>query len=328
MAAPKFEDAKALFDQGQFVESLEVLKALDKAHPNNEALLNAQFQCLLRLDKEYELYEVVYNIEKMFGKPAAKKLWDQLNEKRAAKTEASVNAANQPGPDAVEIHLANGEAYHVDYLKHEVKDASRAAKTFAKEARQRGDANMLGAFGAYLSGKKKPNRTTPEATVQGFFAALKNLSWRLAYNSLTDTAMELARRDFSDDNYLAKAMPNIEFHSLPSFETFWTAVPFEVAVPGAKALQVAYLDPVTARIRAELKLTWEITSNNGSGAPANRSEKVPWTFILIKRDGYWFMTDGYIWPIGNLFKDNKDAHPQKVAKAAQQTTKEPLEHLR
>ena len=70
-----------------------------------------------------------------------------------------------------------------------------------------------------------PKRETPEDTVQTYFHAIANSLYSRAYNCLTDSGQTASFSGPRLDS-LQRLMPDVDFNSLPSFQTYSRKVSF------------------------------------------------------------------------------------------------------
>ena len=148
------------------------------------------------------------------------------------------------------------------------------------------------------------NRSTAQGTVEGFFKALGVGAWANAYNHLTDTAQGEGPVDLPLDTYLQKAMPTPPFGSLDAFKEFWrrvlTGTQDVVWKPDLSSLQDRTVDPQTTMV----EVTFEAVPTSQDGAFASQlraaglqSQFFFWRFAIIERGGFWFLCNGFFWPI-------------------------------
>jgi hypothetical protein len=158
---------------------------------------------------------------------------------------------------------------------------------------------------ALLAGMAKPNLKVPEHTVEVFLTALRHRLYNRAYNCLTDTAQRGTYIEVKAENYLQpEDVETIEISSQGDFaqlmEQMCTAISGYQIVPKSSR----FLGNDAAVVAVMLDLTWRIGGDNMCV-----SESVPWEFALVKRGGYWLITNGFYWPVGRKYQRNGAWHP-------------------
>jgi len=152
--------------------------------------------------------------------------------------------------------------------------------------------NAIMAFGIAQS---VPDIKTAEGTLKTFFSAIKLSLWSRAYNCLTDTAQNTTTAKFPRKGYLQQKMTAvIKIDSLDSFKIFWSKLPFSFQ-PLWDSVQSDPIDEQTTKVHLRLRATWSIPKGDGQ---EQRSEDYDFPFLLVKRNGYWFLCNGFIWSLG------------------------------
>ena len=83
-AQQKFQRADALYKDQRFEESLAILDALDKKHPNNRHILFPKARCLAELQRDPEALELTQQIIERFDYTPAKELQTYLQQRQPA----------------------------------------------------------------------------------------------------------------------------------------------------------------------------------------------------------------------------------------------------
>ncbi len=140
-------------------------------------------------------------------------------------------------------------------------------------------------FQAVLASLFKPNLKTPEKAVKTYFSSVKKDLYERAYNLLSDNAQELEMIKFPVETEMQKNMPDVYFHNLESFENFWSKIKF--------SWDLSYIQPKCKKKDERSAIVEvEITpTNNDTNLYGFKAE-----FALIKKDDYWFLCNGFIWP--------------------------------
>lgn len=139
-------------------------------------------------------------------------------------------------------------------------------------------------FMAVLASLFKPNLKTPEKAVRSFFSSIKKGLHERAYNLLTDNARKLELIEFPVETEMQKEMPDLYFHNFETFENFWSKLGFSWDLDMIRP-ECKKKDDSLAIVEVEV-----FPNNISAGKHYFIAE-----FVLIKKDGYWFLCNGFLW---------------------------------
>ena len=140
-------------------------------------------------------------------------------------------------------------------------------------------------FMAVLASLFKPNLKTPEKAVKSFFSSIKKGLYERAYNLLTDNARKLELIEFPVETEMQKEMPDVYFHNFETFENFWSKLEF--------SWDLDFIQPKCKENDDSLAIVEvEVSPNNLLAGKHNFKAE----FVLIKKDEYWFLCNGFLWP--------------------------------
>jgi len=142
---------------------------------------------------------------------------------------------------------------------------------------------------SFLVSFLKPNLSSPESSLKCFLNSIKSDLYERAYNLLTDGAQKAGRIELPRKGVLSEKMPEIVIEDLSSFERYWkNMAAFSWKAKTRKICEKA-LDQNTTLLKIPL-----IVDN-----PSKRYNKLSFEaeFLLIKRQGLWFLANGFWWPL-------------------------------
>jgi hypothetical protein len=150
------------------------------------------------------------------------------------------------------------------------------------------------AIKAYGVSRTLPDRRTAVGTLEAFYSAVELGLWRRAYNCLTDPAQDTAELRLPREHPLQQKMPEIvRIDSLASFKGFWSNLPFSCK-PLWDEMESDPIDEHSVIVNLHLRATWSIANGDKQ---EQKSEDLGFPFLLVRRGGYWFLCNGFFWPL-------------------------------
>lgn len=134
-----------------------------------------------------------------------------------------------------------------------------------------------------------PNLSSPRSSLKSFLNSIKSDLYERAYNLLTDQAQKAGRVKLPRKGVLSEKMPEIVMEDLSSFKRFWTDMEtFSWKAKTRKIRQKAVDSHTTL-------LIIPIIVDNPSKKPPKLSFEAE--FVLVKRQEFWFLANGFLWPL-------------------------------
>jgi len=145
-------------------------------------------------------------------------------------------------------------------------------------------------FGAVFSSLFRPNQKKPMAAVRSFVLAVEKGLYERAYSLLTDQAQQIEKQNFPKEDPLQKKMPDLQFNDLETFKRFWSEIKFPWKLYEPWKNNPKEISDTVALVEVTIR-------SEGTGVPSVDEYDFSAKFITVKRNGLWFVANGFFWPL-------------------------------